>query len=71
MMNTKSGEGKITWGALLAAARAAGIKQDDPIDSIDIAWGDANGLRCIRDDDFGWQISLCAECEDERYRESD
>ncbi len=69
-MNTKSVEGKITWGALLAAAVAAGIKQDDTIDSIDIAWGDATELRCIRDDDFGWQISLCAECQDARHSES-
>ncbi len=69
-MNTKVVEGKITWGALLAAAMAAGINQDDAIDSIDVAWGDANELRCIRDEDFGWQISLCAECNDKRHSET-
>lgn len=70
-MNQRAIHGKITWGELLAAAQAAGIDQSDPIDSIDIAWGDAIALRCIRDEDFGWQISLCTECEDERYRETD
>lgn len=65
MVNTNITVGKITWGALLEAARAAGIKQDDPIDTIDIAWGDANGLRCIKDEDFGWQILLCEECDGE------
>ena len=67
MINTKVVNGKITWGALLAAAKAAGIKPDDPIDSIDIAWGDSNELRCVRDDDFGWQIALGEDVEDVRY----
>lgn len=69
MVSTNSEGRKITWGALLAAAKAAGIKPNDPIDSIDIAWGDIKGLRCVKDEDFGWQIVLCAECEDVRYHE--
>lgn len=70
-MNQREQYGKVTWGDLLAAAQAAGIGQDDPIDSIDIAWGDAHGLRCVRDEDFGWQITLCEENEDDAYRETD
>ena len=62
---------KITWGALLAAAKAAGIKPDDTIDNIDIAWGDANALQCVKDDDFGWQISLSYSIKDVRYCEAD
>jgi hypothetical protein len=64
-MSEKAKSGKITWGALLEAAKAAGIDPNDPVDNIDIAWGDASNLRCVRDDDFGWQISLCDECEGE------
>ena len=61
--------GKITWGELLMAAEKAGIHADDVVDTIDIRWGGADSLKCIKDDDFGWQISLCSECEDKRYIE--
>ena len=63
-MSEKVESGKITWGSLLAAAKAAGIDPNDPIDNIDIAWGDVSALRCVKDADFGWQISLCDTCDD-------
>jgi len=66
-MNNTCNSGKITWGELLMAAEKAGIHADDLIDTIDIRWGDAGSLKCVKDDDFGWQISLCSECEDKRY----
>lgn len=66
-MENRCDIGKITWGELLKAAEKAGILPSDTIDNIDIRWGDSGGLRCFKDDDFGWQISLCSECEDKRY----
>lgn len=67
-MNNICESGKITWGELLKAAEKAGIQPDDLVDTIDIRWGDAGGLKCVKDDDFGWQITLCSECEDKRYK---
>jgi hypothetical protein len=55
---------KITYKDLLAACKAAGIKEDDPLDSIDISWGSAENLQCVKDKDFGWQITMCEECAD-------
>lgn len=49
---------KITWQELKAACEAAGVKDDDPIDIIEISWGDSEELRCVKDKDFGWQITL-------------
>lgn len=67
-MAINSIQGKITWGDLLKACETAGIGKNDTIDMIDISWGKADQLKCSKDDDFGWQITLCTECEDERYK---
>ncbi len=49
---------KITWRELKQACEAAGIKDDDPIDIIEVAWGSPDELKCVKDEDFGWQITL-------------
>ena len=49
---------KITWRELKKACEEAGIKDDDVIDVVEIAWGDAHELKCVKDEDFGWQITL-------------
>ena len=53
---------KITWKELKAACEAAGIRDEDQLDSVHITWGTAEHLECRRDDDFGWQITLDCDC---------
>ncbi|MDH5547130.1 MAG: hypothetical protein OEZ43_16200 [Gammaproteobacteria bacterium] len=49
---------KITWGELKALAENAGVRDEDEIDLIDIAWGRIEDCQCTKDEDFGWQIRL-------------
>ncbi len=49
---------KITWNQFKLLAEQAGVKDDDEIDSIDVAWGNTEDFEIKCDDDFGWQISL-------------
>jgi len=51
-------QNKITWSQFKILAEQAGIKEDDEIDSIDVAWGDIEDFEINQDDDFGWQITL-------------
>jgi len=51
-------QNKITWSQFKILAEQAGIKDDDEIDSIDVAWGDIEDFEINQDDDFGWQIRL-------------
>ncbi len=58
MAQTEPTRLKITWQELKQACEEAGIKDDDPIDIIEISWGTPEELKCVRDEDFGWQITL-------------
>ena len=49
---------RITWADFKRQVEAAGVKDDDYIDSIDVSWGDLQQLDCTNDDVFGWQIKL-------------
>lgn len=49
---------KITWKQFKNLVENAGVKDDEEIDSIDVAWGDEKDFEIKYDDDFGWQITL-------------
>lgn len=49
---------KLTWKEIKELVEAAGVKDDDEIDSIDISWGELQDFQCYKDEDFGWQIKL-------------
>ncbi|NOX43011.1 MAG: hypothetical protein GXP19_04660 [Gammaproteobacteria bacterium] len=53
-----SRQDKITWKQFKLLAEKAGVKDNDEIDSIDIAWGNTEDFEINFDDDFGWQIFL-------------
>ncbi len=59
-MSQYAGGKKITWQEFKALCEAAGIQDDDEIDSIDISWGDKVFFQCTKDEDFGWNIRLPA-----------
>lgn len=50
--------GKVTWGELKRLIEKRGVSDNDEIDRIDIAWGCAEEIIIIHDDDYGWQIYL-------------
>ena len=54
----REGQEKLTWKELKQLIEAAGVQDDDEIDSVDISWGDADQFEARKDDDFGWQIRL-------------
>jgi hypothetical protein len=49
---------KISWKEFKDLVEKAGVKNNDEIDSIDVAWGDARDFEITYDADFGWQITL-------------
>lgn len=49
---------KLTWREFCERVEAAGVKDSDTIDSIDVGWEAKNNLVCEMDIDFGWQIRL-------------
>ena len=53
---------KITWQELKSACEQAGIKDDDELDTVFIAWGEIKALTCKKDADFGWQVILDCDC---------
>jgi len=55
---------KITWKDLKLACEEAGVKDDDTLDAVHIAWGSVKHLKCKKDEDFGWQIILDCDCDD-------
>jgi hypothetical protein len=55
---------KITWKDLKIACEKAGVKDDDQLDTVNIAWGGVEHLKCNHDEDFGWQITLDCDCEE-------
>ncbi len=59
--------GRITWQELKSLCENAGVEDGDLIDFVDIAWGNANLLSCQKDADFGWQIKLTADCENDGH----
>lgn len=56
--STSGKETRLTWSSFKAKVEAAGIKETDFIDSIDISWGDPEELSCRKDEEFGWIIKL-------------
>ncbi len=59
--------GRITWRELKERCERAGVQDTDLIDFVDIAWGEAHLLSCQKDTDFGWQIKLTADCENDGH----
>jgi len=57
-MLATSDEHKMTWAELKKLIEAAGVKDNDEIDKIDISWGSIKYFECLKDDDFGWRIIL-------------
>ncbi len=51
-------ERKLTWGELKRRLEAAGVRDEDEIDRIDISWGNPEAIECVHDEDFGWRIIL-------------
>ena len=49
---------KITWKQFKELVENAGVRDDEEIDSIDVAWGEAKDFKITHDEDFGWQITL-------------
>jgi len=54
----ETSQNKITWKQFKEQVEKAGVKNDDEIDSIDVAWGDVRDFEIKYDADFGWQITL-------------
>ena len=47
---------KFTWSEIRRMIEAAGVKDDDEIDCIEISWGTADQVKLKKDEVFGWQI---------------
>lgn len=62
VLNEQSNGPKITWQQLKEVCEKAGIKDGDQLDAVHITWGEIEAIKCIRDDDFGWQIILDCDC---------
>ncbi len=60
--NERRDKTKITWQELKLACEQAGIRDEDELDTVFIAWGEIEALTCKKDDDFGWQIILDCDC---------
>lgn len=58
MLDIDTPKNKISWKEFKDLVENAGVKNDDEIDSIDVAWGDAHDFEITYDADFGWQITL-------------
>ncbi|MDH5257705.1 MAG: hypothetical protein OEX07_06845 [Gammaproteobacteria bacterium] len=58
LINQKKTEERITWANLKAKIEAAGVNDQDYIDTVDISWGQLEDLVCYEDEVFGWQIKL-------------
>jgi hypothetical protein len=52
------GEQKLTWKEIKDLIEAAGVKDNDEIDDIDISWGDVAELEIEKDEVFGWKVRL-------------
>ena len=63
MSNQKNTNLKTTWGDLKALCENSGMQDSDYIDVVDISWGTSEQLKCVKDADFGWQITMkpCGE----------
>ena len=54
--STNQSTHKFTWSEIRNMIEAAGVKDDDEIDCIEISWGTADQVKLKKDNDFGWQI---------------
>ncbi|MFC1748390.1 hypothetical protein ACFL2V_06240 [Pseudomonadota bacterium] len=66
-MDALNEPGRITWHDLKERCEKAGVRDDDLIDFVDVAWGEAQLLQCQKDSDFGWQIKLTADCDSDGH----
>ena len=66
-MSAQHESGRITWQELKDMCENAGVRDNDLIDFVDVAWGEAQLLKCQKDVDFGWQIKLSADCESDGH----
>ena len=51
-------ERKLTWQEIRDMIEKSGVRPDDEIDRIDISWGSPDDFECIKDEVFGWRITL-------------
>ena len=57
-MSLYTDEEKLSWRDFKKLCERAGIGDEDEIDFIAISWGDDKQFSAVKDEDFGWQISL-------------